>query len=457
MAEMLILRRWHTRTVALATLVSSFQLTHVPFALADEDEGTSASAVVHEAWAVHGQFTYVEQETNSFHAPYAGPNSLTPNQGRETTDATLFLGARLWHGAEIWFDGELDQGRGLDDTLGVAGFTSGEAYKVGKNQPYLRLPRAFVRQTVDLGGEDETVEAAANQLGGSRSADRWVITVGKFSVTDVFDTNQYAHDPRGDFLNWAALDAGSFDYAADAWGFTVGAAAELYAGPWTFRAGIFDLSDVPNSAHLDPGGHEFQMDAEVERRYPLWGQTGRVLITAFDSRGRMGLLSEAVQLAESTDSPVNIAAVRQYRSRLGISLGLEQPLTTDLGVFARVGKAQGNVEAYEFTDIDRSVSAGISLKGARWGRTQDTVGFVAIRNGISAEREQYLNAGGLGILVGDGQLPRPGSEQIGETYYSLGVLSVATLSLDYQWIKNPGYNTDRGPVSVFAVRVHAQF
>jgi len=457
MAEMLILRRWHTRTVALATLVSSFQLTHVPFALADEDEGTSASAVVHEAWALHGQFTYVEQETNSFHAPYAGPNSLTPNQGRETTDATLFLGARLWHGAEIWFDGELDQGRGLDDTLGVAGFTSGEAYKVGKNQPYLRLPRAFVRQTVDLGGEDETVEAAANQLGGSRSADRWVITVGKFSVTDVFDTNQYAHDPRGDFLNWAALDAGSFDYAADAWGFTVGAAAELYAGPWTFRAGIFDLSDVPNSAHLDPGGHEFQMDAEVERRYPLWGQTGRVLITAFDSRGRMGLLSEAVQLAESTDSPVNIAAVRQYRSRLGISLGLEQPLTTDLGVFARVGKAQGNVEAYEFTDIDRSVSAGVSLKGARWGRTQDTVGFVAIRNGISAEREQYLNAGGLGILVGDGQLPRPGSEQIGETYYSLGVLSVATLSLDYQWIKNPGYNTDRGPVSVFAVRVHAQF
>jgi high affinity Mn2+ porin len=171
----------------------------------------------------------------------------------------------------------------------------------------------------------------------------------------------------------------------------------------------------------------------------------------------MGLLSEAVQLAESTDSPVNIAAVRQYRSRLGISLGLEQPLTTDLGVFARVGKAQGNVEAYEFTDIDRSVSAGVSLKGARWGRTQDTVGFVAIRNGISAEREQYLNAGGLGILVSDGQLPRPGSEQIGETYYSLGVLSVATLSLDYQWIKNPGYNTDRGPVSVFAVRVHAQF
>ena len=456
MAEMLILRRWHRPAVLLASL-ASFQLAHLPVALGDEDPGATPSAAVQESWAVHGQFTYVEQETDSFHAPYAGPNSLTPNQGRETTDATLFLGARLWSGAEIWIDGELDQGRGLDDTLGVAGFTSGEAYKVGKNQPYLRLPRAFVRQTVDLGGENETVEAAANQLGGSRSADRWVLTIGKFGVTDVFDTNQYAHDPRGDFLNWSAIDAGSFDYAADAWGFTVGAAAELYEGAWTFRAGIFDLSDVPNSPHLDPGGHEFQIDAEVERRYPLWGQTGRVLVTAFDSRGRMGLLGEAVQLAADTGTPVDIAAVRQYRSRLGISLGLEQPLSTDLGIFARVGKAQGNVEAYEFTDIDRSVSAGVSLKGARWGRAQDTLGVVAIRNGISADREQYLNAGGLGILVGDGQLPHPGSEQIGETYYSLSVLSAATLSVDYQWIKNPGYNTDRGPVSVFAVRIHAQF
>jgi high affinity Mn2+ porin len=445
MAEILISRRRHRRPVMLVTLVLSFQIARLPAALGDE------------SWAVHGQFTYVEQETDSFNAPYAGPNSLTPNQGRETTDATLYLGARLWSGAELWLDGELDQGRGLDDTLGVAGFTSGEAYKVGKNQPYLRLPRAFVRQTVALGGENEIVEAAANQLGGSRSADRWVFTVGKFGVTDVFDTNGYAHDPRADFLNWSALDAGSFDYAADAWGYTVGAAAELYQGSWTYRAGIFDLSDVPNSPHLDPGGHEFQIDAEVERRYELWGQVGRILITGFDSRGRMGLLSEAVQLALSTGTPVDIAAVRQYRGRLGISLGLEQPLSTDLGVFARVGKAQGNVETYEFTDIDRSVSAGVSLKGTHWHRARDTVGFVAIRNGISAEREQYLNAGGLGILVGDGKLPHPGSEQIGETYYSVGVLSTATLSFDYQWIKNPGYNTDRGPVSVFAVRAHAQF
>jgi high affinity Mn2+ porin len=410
-----------------------------------------------ERFAIHGQITYVEQGTDSFAAPYSGPNSLSPNSSRETVDATLFIGARLWPGAEGWIVPEIDQGFGLDDTLGVAGFPSGAAYKVGKNEPYLRLPRAFVRQTVNLGGAAETVEAAPDQLGGSRSADRWVFTVGKFAVTDIFDTNQYAHDPRSDFFNWSAIDAGTFDYAADAWGFTVGAAAERYEGSWTLRAGVFDLSNIPNSPHLEPGFHEFQIDAEIEKRYELFGQTGRVLLTGFDSRARMGLLDQSIALAEATGTTPNPANVRQFRSRLGVSLGLEQPFSPDLGVFARVGKAAGNVETYEFSDIDRSVEVGAAIDGRRWHRTGDTIGVVAIDNGISAEREQYLNAGGLGILVGDGRLPHPGAEQIIETYYSFAARSWAHLSLDYQWVKNPAYNTDRGPVSIFAVRLHAQF
>ena len=154
---------------------------------------------------------------------------------------------------------------------------------------------------------------------------------------------------------------------------------------------------------------------------------------------------------------MNIAAVRQYRSRLGADVNFQQELTADLGMFARVGKAAGNVEVYEFTDIDRTVSTGLSLKGSAWRRRGDTVGLALIDNGISAAREQYLNAGGLGVLVGDGKLPHPGAEEIVETYYSASLLSFAQVTLDYQWINNPAYNRDRGPVSVFAVRVHAQF
>jgi high affinity Mn2+ porin len=416
----------------------------------------ATAAADDEAFAVHGQFTYVEQETSGFNAPYHGPNSLSPNKGAETTDATLYLGARLWPGAEAWLNGELDQGHGLDDTLGAAGFPSGEAYKVGSNQPYFRLQRAFVRQTFNL-GDTQAVEAAANQLRGSRSDDRVVITLGKFSVVDIFDTNRYAHDSRADFLNWSVIDTGSFDYAADAWGYTAGAAIEWYTQAWTWRGGLFDLSDVPNSVHLEPGFHEFQFDLELEHRHEIAGRSGRLLLTGFESRGRMGLLDEAIAVAADSGAPVDIAAVRRYRSRAGLGLDVEQELSADWGAFIRAGKAAGNVETYEFTDVDRTLVAGLSLQGSRWHRPDDSVAIAAVKNAISGVREAYLNAGGLGILIGDGQLPHPGPEQIIESYYSAAVFNFARLSLDYQWIDHPAYNRDRGPVSVIAVRLHAQF
>ena len=426
-------------------------------ALAADGADTSPAAAQSDRFALHGQVTYVEQETNSFAAPYRGPNSLSPDIGRETADVTLYMGARLWSGAELWLNPELDQGFGLDNTLGVAGFPSGEAYKVGKKRPYFRLPRAFIRQTVNVGETSDTVDASANQFAGTRSPDRWVFTVGKFGVPDVFDVNQYAHDPRSDFLNWAAVDAGSFDYAADAWGFTVGASAEWYHGAWTLRGGFFDLSDVPNSEHLEPGFHEFQLIGEVEHRHELLGRPGKLLITYFESHGRMGLLEDAVRLAEATGTPVDISVVRQFRRRVGISLNLEQQLASDFGLFARAGKAGGNVEAYEFTDIDRAMELGLSLKGTRWHRAGDTVGLAAMVNGISATRERFLNAGGLGILVGDGQLPHPAAERIVETYYSAALFSQVFVTADFQRIFDPAYNRDRGPVSVVALRFHAQF
>jgi high affinity Mn2+ porin len=407
-------------------------------------------------FAIHGQTTFLEQYVFPFRAPYAGPNSLTPNQGRETFDATLFLGARLWSGAEFWVDPEIDQGFGLSTTLGVAGFTSGEAYKVGAAAPYARIPRYFVRQTIDLGGDTQKVDGAANQFSGSQTANRLVFTVGKFAVTDVFDTNKYAHDSRSDFMNWALIDTGTFDYASDAWGFTYGAAAEWYQGDWTVRGGVFDLSIVPNSTELDPQFSQFQWLGEIERRYQLWGQPGKLAVTGFLSRGRMGSFEDAIALAAVTGGPADIAAVRRYNSRGGISVNLEQQITEELGLFARAGFANGDIEPYEFTDIDRTVAAGLALAGKSWGRPDDTVGLAGVINGITGVHEAFLNDGGLGILVGDGMLPHPGLEHIVEAYYQLPV-SYFKLTLDYQLIVNPAYNTDRGPASVVSARVHAQF
>ena len=409
-----------------------------------------------QLWAIHAQTTLVEQGNLRFRSPYQGANSLDPAaKGRETFDATLYAGLRPWQGAEVWINQEVDQGFGLSDTLGAAGFPSGEAYKVGKPYPYLRLQRAFIRQTIDLGGETETVDADLNQLGGSRTANRLVFTVGKFSVGDVFDTNKYAHDPRGDFLNWTIIDTGTFDYAADAWGYSAGAAAEWYQGQWTTRAAVFDLSVVPNSTTLDGRLSQFQLIGEVERRYKLGGRDGKIAVTGYLTRGRMARFADAI--AAAGGGVPDPASVRRYASRTGIGANLEQQLTDQLSLFARVGVAEGDREAYEFTDVDRTLAAGLSLSGDRWGRKDDTVGLAGVVNAISKVHQQYLAAGGVGILVGDGQLPHYGAERIVEAYYSVAVRKDIKVSFDGQMLDNLAYNRDRGPATVLAVRLHAQF
>ena len=408
-------------------------------------------------WAVHGQSTFTWQGTPGFPAAYSGPNSLSshPN-ARETTDATLFLGLRLWQGAEIWANPELDQGFGLATTVGVAGFPSGEAYKTGARDPYFRMQRLFVRQTVELGGERLAVDPDQNVLGGSTSANRIVITVGKFSVADIFDTNQYAHDPRSDFLNWSVIDAGSWDYAADAWGYTYGAAVEWYQDWWTIRAGLFDLSTVSNSQNLDPVFiHQSQANIELEERHTLFGAPGKLKLLFFLSRGELGTYMDA--LAQAHGGIPNVNAVASYRSKTGLSLNLEQKINDVVGVFARAGMSQGSVQAYDFTDIVNTLSGGARIDGAAWGRTADEIGLAFAVNGTSRQAKQYFNAGGLGVLVGDGALPRAGTEQIMESYYNYTIAEGIVASPDYQFINHPAYSIGRGPVSVFGLRLHAQF
>jgi len=440
---------------ATASLPLLFALGMAARALGAGDATDAAHTA--EDFAFHGEITYTEQDTDRFRSPYTGANSLRPGRGAETTDIAAFIGQRLWPGAEIWINPEIDQGFGLDDTVGVAGFPSGEAYKIGKNQPYPRLQQLFIRESLDLGGVRQDIEPSQLQLGGTQSADRLVLTLGKISVIDIFDNNTYAHDPRNDFLNWAIIDAGTFDYAADAWGYTVGAAAEWYRRSWVLRFGVFDLSNVPNSPDLEPAFHEFQLDGEIEKDYQVLDAAGKVRVTAYLSRGRMGTLDQAIALAQSNGGVPSLAAVRRYRSRAGVGLDLEQRLAGDLGAFLRAGKSDGHVEVYEFTDIDRTTSGGVSLQGARWSRPDDTLGVAGDLNWISGERQAYLNAGGLGVLVGDGRLPHAGPERILESYYSIAALRAVRVTLDYQLIANPAYNRDRGPASVYALRVHAQF
>ena len=389
-----------------------------------------------------------------------GPQSLDPGRrGNETFDATLYAGLRLWSGAEIWINPEADQGFGLQNTLGVAGFTSGEAYKVGETDPYYRMDRVFIRQTIGLGGATEKVDADLNVLAGTQDANRIVITAGKFSVTDIFDTNKYAHDPRADFMNWSLIDSGAFDYAANSWGYTYGAAVEWTQNRWTLRAGLFDLSATPNSEHLDMRpGQQFEVVTEAEERHTISGQPGKLKLLLYVNRGLMARLNDFTQAVAATGVAPSLASLRHLNNRPGAALNLEQSLTGDVGMFARLSIADGRFETFEFTDIDQSAAAGLSIKGSRWGRDDDVVGAAFVVNEASRDRLNFFRAGGLGVLVGDGfgQPANAGPEQIFETYYNLAATKWLNVTVDYQLINHPAYNADRGPVHVFGFRLHTE-
>jgi len=414
---------------------------------------------VYENWAIHGQSTFTAIYQPAFRSPYRGPQSLDPgSRGRETWDVTLYGGVRPWRGAEVWINPEVDQGFGPSNTFGAAGYPTAEAYKLGAADPYVRVQRLFFRQTLDLGGEVQGVPPDLNQLGGAQTANRVVITIGKFSSFDVFDTNKYAHDPRNDFLNWSLIDAGSFDQAGDAWGFSYGASAEWYQDWWTIRGGVFDLPTYPTYKYLDPHlGHQVQYLAEVEERHTIFGQDGKLKLSGFYSRGLFGSYAQAVALGQATGTTPDFQAVRRIRGRGGVSLNLEQSITEDLGFFFRAGYADGTSSITSYTDIDNTVSFGLSLAGKRWNRPDDTAGLGFASNGISRHFKNYLKAGGLGILIGDGQLPNSGREGVIEAFYSLAIVKGLNLTADYQFLNNPAYNRDRGPVNFLGARLHAQF
>ncbi|AIY42255.1 OmpA-like transmembrane domain [Collimonas arenae] len=410
-----------------------------------------------EPWSVHGQATFVNQWHPSFTAPYGGANSLDSNgQNNETFDLSVMIGRRLWQGAELWINPEIDQGFGLSNTLGVAGYPSGEAYKVGANAPYLRLPRLFLRQVIGLDGPRQQLESALGQLAGSQPVNNVTLTVGKFSVVDIFDTNSYAHDPRSDFLNWSLIDGGSFDYAADPWGFTVGAAVEWNQDRWTLRGGVFQLSETPNAKMSGVHFRQRSFMTELEERHQWQGHPGKLKLLVFINQGDMASYQNALQLANLTGGVPDVSQVRRYSSNPGVVLNFEQELTSDLGVFARASANGGHKETYEFTEINRSVAAGLSLAGNRWGRPDDKVGVAGVVNALSSDARQYFAAGGTGLLIGDGQL-NYAREKIAEIYYSMRLNSCLKLSADYQRVVNPAYNKDRGPVSFYALRLHAEY
>lgn len=404
-------------------------------------------------WNLHAQSTFIEQAIPDFHSPYVGTNSLTPRQARETWSTTAYIGVRLREGTELYFNPETDQGFGPSGTVGLAGFSNGEAAKAGFVYPTFRAQRYFVRQTFGFGGAQETVADSANQLAGTRDVNRLTITAGKVSITDLFDNNIYAHDPRSNFFNAATFTSAAYDYPANLAGYTNGITAEYNRKDWTFRTGVFQVPTVAGSDTLDSQPGRGGVVAELEGRYVLMSQSGTLRAGTFDNRTYSGDYGAALL---SSDVNAGLVQSRRTRDKYGFYVNAEQALSDSLGIFARFSWNNGQTEIVSYTDVDASTTAGFSLKGSSWNRPSDVIGIAGAVNSLVPSHRQFLAAGGLGLLIGDGRL-NYSDERILESYYAVSLTPATTVSLDYQMITNPAYNADRGPVSVFSTRLHAEF
>jgi high affinity Mn2+ porin len=410
-----------------------------------------------ERYSFHFQQTVITQSKPAFHAPYTGRNSLSPGGEIQTSITSTFFGAaRLWKGGEVYFNPELSGGSGLSKTTGIAGFPNGETFRVNSVAPAIYIARLYFKQNFEWGNEKDTIEADANQLGGLKSKRYFSITAGKFGMADFFDGNTFSHDPRSQFMNWALMDNGAWDYPANTRGYVMGLYTELGQPTWTLRIALTMNVTQANSSTWDAKiAKANTQTVEYEKRYTIHGQKGTLRFLGFLNNGKFGNYNLAV--AQNPKNP-EVDSTQVYgRHKYGFGINADQYLTNDLGVFAKASFNDGHTQTWFFTEIDRSASLGAVLKGTKWKRRDDEVGLAFIYNGLSDPHRNYLANGGYGFIIGDGKL-NYAPELITELYYKINAYQKKLwLSPDYQFILHPAYNADRGPVSVFGIRAHVEF
>ena len=433
---------------------------------AAQDESAST---VNQEWNIHGQITETPQGDPPFRALYSGPNSLT-NTGevQETFTSDLYAGARLWRGGEIHVDGLLWKGFGLTNDKGIEAFPNGDAFKLGITIPHFMFAHLFIRETIGLGGKRESSPDGPLTLAGEQDISRLTFTFGRLSPTDMFDNNAYAQDPHSQFMNWAAMTNLSWDFPADSVGYTTGLVVELNQPRWAVRYGFFQVPNTQNGftaddqilmyPHAGGDGPIFRawgMVGEIERRYAN-AHSGAIRVLTYVNRANAIGYREATPLLIANGPDADLSSAYAYRCKYGFGLNLEQKVTGTVGVFSRLGWNNGQVQGWMYNDSNWTASLGTSVTGSSWRRTNDAFGLVYIESGASRSNQEFLEAGGTDILDGDGALTY-GGEKVVEAYYNFSVWKSFHVTPDYEFVDNPAFNRDRGPVSVIGIRLHSQF
>jgi high affinity Mn2+ porin len=411
---------------------------------------------------ISGQANIVLQWHGAFPAKYSGPNSMRSHSENATSKVyTLYLGYELTPTTEVFLDIESAGGHGLSNSLGLAGITNLDVVRntTLSQDPY--VARLMLRQIIPLSSERIESDRDELHLATSLPARRIEFRVGKFGMADFVDLNTWGSDSHLQFLNWTVDNNGAYDYAANTRGYTDGVLVEYDDHWWSARFVEALMPKVANGIHLDADiARARSENLEFEARGKMIAhRAGTVRLLSYLNHANMGNYREAIEdyLAGPKTSPPDITSTRsQGRHRYGFGLNFEQEITPQVGVFGRLGWSDGRNESFAYTEDDRTLQLGGFANGAPWHRRNDRAGVVFVANGIVKDHQEYLALGGLGFLLGDSGLTY-GPEKIFEGFYTAHLWRGFFASFDLQHINNPGYNRDRGPVTVPGLRFHVDF
>lgn len=406
------------------------------------------------------QYTFIDQHQSALHSPYAGAMSLQPQGSTARSNAFgAYFGVALPARLQFYFDVEMFKGGAVSQATGLGGFVNGDVVHAGSNLSHRAyVARRYLRWTLPLAAADAPVTRAQDQLPDTESSRQIEVKLGKLAVSDDFDRNRYADGARSQFLNWSLVNNTAWDYAADTRGFSNGLMVGWITPHWSLRYGIYEMPERANGPTLvDSLRRANGQQLELTLQQSTDGAVLRLL--AYRNVASMGSYDQAIAYAFAHGTVPDIVANDQPgRHKTGYAINGELPLADhgDTGLFARLGWNDGHTESFAYTEVDRTASVGVQLSGVHWGRSEDHVGLGLAIDGLSADHRNYLALGGSGFVLGDGALSY-GTERITEFYYSLALGSHLTLSPDLQWVTNPGYNRDRGPVRFAGLRAHLQF
>ncbi len=407
------------------------------------------------------QISVIAQRLGRFDAPYSGSMSLVAG-GDQAVSHTygLYLGSRIASRLDGYLDVEMARGSGISRASGLAGVTNGDVLRQGTadlgNGPY--VARAFLRLTLPLSSDVDSMPGGIDQLAEPVARRRVEVIAGKLAASDMFDVNRYANSTRTQFLNWGLFQNTAWDFAADTRGYTNGLAVTWVTPRVALRAGSFQMPRQANGNVFDSDLRRARGD-NVELTLAVLPMGGAARLLAYQNHARMGDYRVALARAQATQTrPDIVADDTPGRRKRGVGVNIEQPLADDgeTGVFLRLGLDDGTTESFAFSEVEGHVSGGVQLAGQHWGRRLDRIGVAVLRHTINDAHRDYLAAGGSGFLLGDGAL-RYGAETFVECYYRGQVGPYLQISPDVQYVRNPGYNRDRGPAWVASLRANLRY